>query len=266
MLRQFFSSRWMGYLALTVVFSVVASFFGLWQWDRRQQAVAAMELVEANWDATPLTVTEFRVRHPQASEAEQWTPIVLEGRYVPEDQLLVRTRPRAGVVGFEVLVPFEAGAETLLLSRGWVATGESTDFPDFVPPPPSGEVAVMGRVKMWEPMLRGRGAPEGQVASINIEDVQAQVSSSLADDLYLVVDSETPRPAVTPLGAQRPVLDEGPHLSYTFQWFLFALMAFVGYGWLFRQEWRANRGITARRDKKATDAEEEDALLERSIS
>ena len=124
----------------------------------------------------------------------------------------------------------------------------------------------MGRVKMWEPMLRGRGAPEGQVASINIEDVQAQVSSSLADDLYLVVDSETPRPAVTPLGAQRPVLDEGPHLSYTFQWFLFALMAFVGYGWLFRQEWRANRGITAHRDKKATDAEEEDALLERSIS
>jgi cytochrome oxidase assembly protein ShyY1 len=191
---------------------------------------------------------------------------LLEGRYVPEDQLLVRTRPRAGVVGFEVLVPFEAGAETLLLSRGWVATGESTDFPDFVPPPPSGEVTVMGRVKMWEPMLRGRGAPEGQVASINIEDVQAQVSSSLADDLYLVVDSETPRPAVTPLGAQRPVLDEGPHLSYTFQWFLFALMAFVGYGWLFRQEWRANRGITARRDKKATDAEEEDALLERSIS
>jgi cytochrome oxidase assembly protein ShyY1 len=83
MLRQFFSSRWMGYLALTVVFSVVASFFGLWQWDRRQQAVAAMELVEANWDATPLTVTEFRVRHPQASEAEQWTPDSARGPIRP---------------------------------------------------------------------------------------------------------------------------------------------------------------------------------------
>jgi len=35
-------------------------------------------------------------------------------------------------------------------------------------------------------------------------------------------------------------------LSYTFQWFLFCLlMAFVGYGWLFRSEWRASRGITA---------------------
>ncbi|MDA8579976.1 SURF1 family protein [Pontimonas sp.] len=266
MLRQFFSSRWMGYLALTVVFSVVASFFGLWQWDRREQAVAAMELVEANWDATPLTVTEFRARHLQASEAEQWTPIVLEGRYVPEDQLLVRTRPRAGVVGFEVLVPFEADTATVLLSRGWVATGESTDFPDLVPPPPLGEVTVMGRVKMWEPTLRGRGAPDGQVASINIEDVQAQVSSSLAEDFYLVVDRETPKPAVTPLGAQRPVLDEGPHLSYTFQWFLFALMAFIGYGWLFRQEWRAKKGISAPREKKITDAEEEDALLERSSS
>jgi len=256
----------MGYLALTVVFSVVATFFGLWQWDRREQAVAAMELVEANWDATPLTLAEFRARQPQAGEAQQWTPIVLEGRYLSDDQLLVRTRPRAGVVGFEVLVPFEADAETVLLSRGWVSTGESTDFPDLIPPPPPGEVTVMGRVKMWEPTLRGRGAPDGQVATINIEDVQAQVSSSLADDFYLVVDRETPRPAVTPLGAQRPVLDEGPHLSYTFQWFLFALMAFLGYGWLFRQEWRAKKGLPAPRDKKITDAEEEDALVERSIS
>lgn len=266
MFSQLFSSRWMGYFALTAVFALVATFFGLWQWDRRGQAVAAMELVENNWDATPVLLAEFRERHSGATQAEQWTPIALEGRYLAAEQLLVRTRPRAGVVGFEVLVPFDTTTETVLISRGWVATGESSDFPDLIPDPPSGDVLVMGRVKMWEPVLRGRGAPDGQVATINREDVQAQVSSELTPDFFLVVDNETPRPAITPLGAQRPVLDEGPHLSYTFQWFLFALMAFIGYGWLFRQEWRASKGLPTRRERKASDAEEEDALLERSVS
>lgn len=265
MLRQFFSSRWIGYLALTIVFAIVATFFGLWQWDRREQAVSAIELVENNWDATPVPLATFRDAHTKATESEQWTPVVLDGSYRESEQLLVRTRPRAGVVGFEVLVPFATATETILVSRGWVATGESSDFPDLIPPPPSGEVSIMGRVKMWEPTLRGRGAPDGQVASINIEDVQAQTSSEVATDLYLVIDRETPRPPVTPLGAQRPMLDEGPHLSYTFQWFLFAVMAFVGYGWLFLQEWRAKKGIPTRREKKATDAEEEDALLEASL-
>ena len=94
MLRQFFSSRWMGYLALTVVFSLVATFFGLWQWDRRGQAVAAMDRVENNWDAPPLSPEEFRSLYPNVSQENEWTPLALEGTYVASDELLVRTRPR----------------------------------------------------------------------------------------------------------------------------------------------------------------------------
>jgi cytochrome oxidase assembly protein ShyY1 len=262
MLRQFFSSRWMGYLALTVVFSLVATFFGLWQWDRRGQAVAAMDRVENNWDAPPLSPEEFRSLYPNVSQENEWTPLALEGTYVASEELLVRTRPRAGVVGFEVVVPFQTATETVLVSRGWVATGEARDFPDTIPAPPTGTVALTARVKMWEPKLLGRGAPPGQVATINIGDVTDQVSASVTPDFYLIAATESPSPDTAPLRTARPTLDEGPHLSYTFQWFLFALMAFVGYGWLFRSEWRASRGITA--DKKLTpsDAEEEDALLE----
>ena len=54
MLRLLFTRRWLGYLALTVVFAVVASLFGLWQWDRRGQAVAAMDLVANNFDRAPV--------------------------------------------------------------------------------------------------------------------------------------------------------------------------------------------------------------------
>ena len=54
MLRLLLTRRWLGYFALTVVFAVVASMFGLWQWDRRGQAVAAIEKVDANYDREPV--------------------------------------------------------------------------------------------------------------------------------------------------------------------------------------------------------------------
>jgi cytochrome oxidase assembly protein ShyY1 len=260
--RLLFSSRWMGYLALTIVFAVVASLFGLWQWDRRSQAVEAMDRVENNYDTSPITLDAFILAAPIVTQANEWAPLVLEGVYLQDEQVLVRTRPRAGQVGFEVLVPFRTSTGTVIIARGWVPTGESRDFPDEIPAPPSGNVEVMGRVKMWEPQLRGRGAPDGQVATINLTDVQQQSSDSLLDDFYIIAGSENPSPASLPLRAIKPVLDEGPHLSYTFQWFLFALMAFVGYGWLFRQDLQLSRGVIPKPQKNITDAQEEDALLE----
>ena len=176
----------------------------------------------------------------------------------------MRTRPRAGLVGFEVLVPFVSGEKAVLVSRGWVPTGEASDYPDAIPEVPQGDVTLVARVKMWEPQLRGRGAPEGQVATINVVDVVAQTTTALTQEFYLIAATEEPAPASLPLRTLRPVLDEGPHLSYTFQWYLFAVMAFVGFGWMFRQEWRVSRGIEAPSAPQSSDAEEEDALLEQS--
>ena len=262
--RQLFSSRWLGYLSLTVVFAIVATLFGLWQWDRRGQAVAAMDRVENNWDASSLSLEDFLETNPLPSVEDEWTPLVLKGRYERKDQLLVRTRPRAGLVGFEVLVPFVSGEKAVLVSRGWVPTGEASDYPDAIPEVPQGDVTLVARVKMWEPQLRGRGAPEGQVATINVVDVVAQTTTALTQEFYLIAATEEPAPASLPLRTLRPVLDEGPHLSYTFQWYLFAVMAFVGFGWMFRQEWRVSRGIEAPSAPQSSDAEEEDALLEQS--
>jgi len=263
--RQLFSSRWLGYLALTVVFAIVSTLFGLWQWDRRGQAVAAMDRVETNWDAQPISLSDFERVTPVPGLKDEWTPLILEGRYEPDDQLLVRTRPRAGLVGFEVLVPFTSGNESVLVSRGWVATGEESDFPDAIPAVPDGVITLVGRVKMWEPQLRGRGAPEGQVATINVSDVAAQAVTSVTEEFYLIAATEDPVAGSVPLRTLRPMLDEGPHLSYTFQWYLFAAMAFVGFGWLFRQEWMLSRGVEPSGPAKPSDADEEDALLEASL-
>ena len=68
MLRLLLTRRWLGYFALTVVFAVVASMFGLWQWDRRGQAVAAIEKVDANYDREPVELASLLGTGPRDAE------------------------------------------------------------------------------------------------------------------------------------------------------------------------------------------------------
>ena len=48
--------RWVGYLALAVVFGVITSLLGLWQWTRHEERLERRALVEANYggEAVPL--------------------------------------------------------------------------------------------------------------------------------------------------------------------------------------------------------------------
>ncbi len=261
MLRLLLTRRWLGYFALTVVFAVVASMFGLWQWDRRGQAVAAIEKVDANYDREPVELASLLGTGPVDAETNEWVPVSLEGSYRADEQVLVRTRPRSGSVGFEVLVPFQFGDITVIVNRGWVPTGASQDFPDVIPQTPQGTIQLVARIKPSEPLLRGRGAPEGQIASIHLSSLQGMTSQDIREDFYLALGGENPRPASVPLPTVRPELDEGPHLSYTFQWYLFAVMAFGGLWYMLRQEVRVHRGEDVSR-KASRDDEEEDALLD----
>ena len=261
MLRLFFTPRWLGYLTLTIVFALIASMLGLWQWDRRDQAVAAIDLVENNYDTPATDLTPYLREDPFIS-ADEWTAVVARGEYVASEQVLVRTRPRSGNVGFAVLVPFITSAGTVMVDRGWIPTGASSDYPDFLPEAPQGSVSIVGRLKPGEPVIPGRGAPQGQLASIDLLALQTLTSEVIDESFYVSLESEAPSVSPTPLPLERPILDEGPHLSYAFQWFVFAIMAFFGYFWLLRDQDRAAKGIAKDPPTRPSDAEEEDALLE----
>jgi cytochrome oxidase assembly protein ShyY1 len=257
----FFTPRWLGYLTLTVVFGLIASMLGLWQWDRRDQALAAIDLVENNYDTSATDLSPYLGDNPFTS-ADEWTSVVARGEYVASEQVLVRTRPRSGNVGFAVLVPFRTSAGTVMVNRGWIPTGASNDYPDLLPEAPKGTVSIMGRLKPGEPVIPGRGAPQGQLPSIDLVALQALTSEVIDESFYVSLESEVPSVSPTPLPLERPALDEGPHLSYAFQWFVFAIMGFFGYFWLLRDQDRADKGIPKDLPTRPSDAEEEDALLE----
>jgi len=262
--------RWLGWLAFTMVFAIVCVALAQWQWARRLDAVAEIRIVEANWDAAPVGLREVLPGDAPLEADAEWTPVVLDGEYLLDEQLLVRTRPLSGRPGFEVLTPLrlETG-ELFVVNRGWLPVGSAQDSPDVIPAPPRGVVEVVVRLKPGEPTIAGRGAPEGQIATINMPQlVQLIDGGTVVAGAYGLLDSEMPAMTERPTAAVRPSSDEGPHLSYTFQWYLFALLGFVGYGWALRQERRtlaaelSGEPIPVRVRRRPSDADIEDALLD----
>jgi cytochrome oxidase assembly protein ShyY1 len=273
--RFAFTRRWIGYLSLTIVFAMVCVSLGFWQLARRAEARAEIDRVETNWTSDPQPIENVLPEIGGFDPDDKWMPVELTGTYRTDEQLLARNRPLGGMVGFEVLVPFElADGTVFLVDRGWVPVGDHQDEPDSVPPPPRGEVTVVARLKAGEPDVVGRSAPNGQVATINLPQIADLVDAPMYTGAYGLLDSERPA-ADRPIAAVKPEPDEGPHLSYAFQWFVFALLGFVGLGFAIRQEYRTvNADVPAERDRAAaraakaarrqpSDAEIEDQLLER---
>lgn len=156
----------------------------------------------------------------------------------------------------------------LVLDRGWVPAAELAEAVPAAPAGPRGTVTVVARLRPAEP-VSDRGAPAGQVQRLAPRQVLAATGvqgDALAT--YGVVAAEDDAPPVEVRPFPRPEEDLGPHLSYAFQWWVFAAGALVGAVVLLRRDARAAQDVTsvgpppARRRRAPTAEEEEDALVD----
>ncbi|HEY4578134.1 MAG TPA: SURF1 family protein [Yaniella sp.] len=281
--RFLLSGAWIGGFVFCIIFAIATVFLGEWQMDRRMEKVDEINKIVDNYDIDPVPYAEAGHLFDDFDEQQKWTPIIVQGEYIPEDTLVARNRPRAGVPGFEILVPFETNSgERLIVDRGWVATGRDASEPESVPAPPEGQARIIIRVIPGEESL-DRDAPQGQVASIHLPTIEERLGYDVADQAYGLMAAESPQMEVTPRQMPEPQRDEGPHLSYSMQWFTFGLMGFAVWGWLAYQKAVRNREdelygereedgfISAHRVERAkpikrrkgqlTDEEIEDAML-----
>lgn len=277
-LRFLFTRRWLGYFALLVVFATICGLLSAWQFDRRDEKVDDNVLVQDNFDAEPRPVEEVLPRIDSFDSGHEWLPVILEGEYLEEEQLLARGRPRDGLPGFEILTPLlTTDGNVFVVNRGWIPTGHDQDLPDSIPVPPEGQVTVTARLKPGEPEIPGRGAPEGQIATIHLETVAAELGQDRTySEAYGLLRTETPN-AETGKLVPKPELTEGNHLSYAFQWIIFAIIAAVGLIHGIREEFRERnaddpRVIAAKKREaqrkaraKKTQADYEDELIESQL-
>lgn len=252
-----FSSKWLGYFVVAVIVAVACAALGNWQMNRRNAVVANITKIQMNYSGTIVDYRDVAQNFDSLDLSKEWTQVRMKGSYRTEDQRIVRNRPLNGGPGYEVLVPFTLeNGDTVIIDRGWLPIGyEVPGYPDSVPQPVEGEITVVARLKPPEPRL-DRDAPEGQLASIELNDYAASLPYPIKTGAYGQLAGETPAAASNPVPFPPPSVDEGSHLSYSLQWLAFGVLAFVGFGYAARMQRRNNEFDELEAAETGVDVEE----------
>ncbi|WP_231440980.1 SURF1 family protein [Brevibacterium zhoupengii] len=231
-----FSTRWLKYIAMTIIVVIACIFLALWQKDRREQREHEIDTINANYSATPVDIDSILPSTSATLDADdEWRQVSLTGHYQTSDTVFARNRTVNDKVGYYVVVPFElTSGDTIAIVRGWIAE------PDEVPPAPSGEQTINARL---QPAQDGSddNNPDGLIKAIDPDRIPGM--DSAYDNVYAeAVHTGNGLPdetGLTPLPA--PDLDPGNHLSYMLQWFTFGIMIIIAVS------------ISARRERRADD-------------
>jgi surfeit locus 1 family protein len=211
-------------VALVAVLSFVR--LGVWQLDRLHEKQARNRIIAARADGPPVDIEDVEL------DRAEYQHVSATGRFDVDDEVTIRNRTFAGVVGRHVVTPLVLDDGTaVLVNRGWIPL----DGPP--PAPPDGAVTVDGLLLQTQERSIGPKDPDdGVLDELNRVDVQ-RVQQQVDVDLYpLYVQLEAPAPAGDyPEVLDPPPRDEGPHRSYAIQWFLFAAVVLVGYPILLRR-------------------------------
>lgn len=277
-----YSRRWIGYVAMLVVFSIICVWLGNWQFARRAEAHAEIQRIDANYDAPAIPLTEA-VPDPSSFDTDttKWQTVELHGEYLGEPYL-ARNRPGPQGVGSNLIQAFRnSDGSILFIDRGWIPVSGTDQVPVELPSAADGMLTVQARLLGEEPEIPGRSSAGRFVASINLAELSRLAAESELINTSATVYSATYGQLIseTPTGehgalSPRPERDEGPHLSYALQWYVFIIIAVIGVGYAARQEYRNlnaesdavkrenARRAQRRKQRGPSDADEEDALIE----
>lgn len=217
------------FLLLAVIAAAGCIRLGFWQLSRLAQRRARNALVSARLSEPMVSITTL---HPDSFSVLRRA--MLSGTPDFDHEIVLAARSFQGSPGVYLFTPFHiAGNDTaILVNRGWIYApdGASVDLSrwretgrNFVG---FAELIPQGTSNTPDGVLRR----DARVArELNLVTVNSLLPYPVSP-LYLVAtEQDTTKPVaerVARLAA--PALDEGPHLSYAFQWFAFAAIALIG--------------------------------------
>lgn len=230
--RFLLSPRWLALAAAVLLLATVSVRLGFWQLSRMHDRVAESSVIERNLTAAPVAVSALSGPDDSVTGSEEWRPVTAAGRYDTARQLLVRYQTNGGARGVDVLTPLLTEDGTaVLVDRGFLEAPSGTPDASDIPAPPAGEVTVTGWLREdSDAPTDATTAADGTVRAISSAALASELPYPLAAG-WVQADAEDP-PAAQPLaGPEQPELDSGPHFFYAMQWWFFALLALVGYGY-----------------------------------
>ncbi|MFG3053918.1 SURF1 family protein [Kitasatospora sp. NPDC048239] len=258
MYRFLLSWRWLITVLVALLLIPTTIELGFWQLHRHEARVARNELIARSLTAQPVPYDTLSAAPGFTVPKDlTWRAVTATGQYDPEHEFVVRKRTDSSgdKIGYFVVTPLKLsdGRGTVLVNRGWVASGDSATAYPAVPSVPAGEVVLTGRLRADETSagsgIRDRaGLPDRQFNLISTAQQARETGAALLGG-YLELTATSPAPADQPELLPEPNhSDIGPHMAYAIQWWLFTAMVPVGLWVLVRREARD-------RAKEAAEAE-----------
>jgi surfeit locus 1 family protein len=245
------SPKWIAFHLLVFCSVALMIWLGFWQLRRLDERRAFNATVAERIDLPPVPLDELLPSALTEPGSVEWRQVTVTGEYL-SDQIIWFNRSQEGLAGENVLSALVDGETTVVINRGFIL------LDDDVPQAPTGEIEVLGRIRVPPGRQLGEltDASEGplsEIRRVDLERLADQLPGELAP-VYLDLIGSIPNVSATdPMPIPAPTLNSGPHLSYAVQWFIFA--AAVLLGWVLAV--RRSIATHQRQDLEVTDAEVE---------
>ncbi|MEV8509435.1 SURF1 family protein [Actinoplanes sp. NPDC051475] len=242
MYRFLLTPRWLAAAALTVAASVVMVLLGNWQLHRYHERSAINHRIDAADSAPAIPLTSVLVKPAAAGtlgarpgEDQAWTKVTVTGRYDATHEIQARGRTVESKVGFEIVTPLVLPDGTaVLIDRGWVPSRDGDAIsPPVASPPPAGDVTVVGQLHLSESHPSAVSRRDGRLDTRRIS--LPRLAKEMPYPVYgaYVLQSD-PAEGFSRIPIDHE--DSWQNGGYAVQWWMFAVMALLAYGWQARRE------------------------------
>lgn len=248
--RELLRPRWV--VAHVVILAVLITFpqLGMWQLDRWDEEKALAERIEDRVGGEPVPLSDVLgldgPTDPGTSLDDlEFTPVVVTGTYLADEEVAHRNRALAGQPGFDWLTPLllddgghdggdGSSGTAILVRRGFVTATRSAGSDPMSAPPPDGEVTVTGwlEVSGSQPGFGPTDPSEGDLDLVfqpDVPRIDRQVSADLLPMILHLREQDPGQPDGHPIAQPVPEVDTSQNLSYAGQWFSFTAIAAIGY-------------------------------------
>jgi cytochrome oxidase assembly protein ShyY1 len=235
-MRRFFTPMWVLSHLFVVAMVVAMTFLGFWQLNRLDERKARNVEVGAAMEAAPRPIGEVL-----DTDAPEHTAVIARGEYLDEHSFLVANRTFEAQAGSWLATPMrlETG-KIIVISRGWVPRSWAADEDRRQVETPVGALEVLGRLRGSIDDGRLGGGQVSRLPEISRLDIAVveELTGLDVSEEWVQLAEQAPPLGALPIPVPRPGLDEGPHLSYAFQWFFFSTGTVVAYILILRKRQR----------------------------
>lgn len=244
-MKRLATPRWLLVHAAVAGLVVLMVNLGLWQLRRLDEKRSLNAAVAERSVAPVSNLADLLPGGTLADVSLEWRRVTARGTWEPDHAATILNRSADGVAGVHSVVPLRlTDGRWLLVNRGFVPLAESI-------PLPAGEVTVAGYVRPAE--TRGvLGAVDStdptitEFQRLDVDLIGTHLDGS-GVPMWVQLADQSPKATTTwPAAIPLPEPDEGPHLSYAFQWFFFTAVAIAGWA------------VAARRSLHALDDDSDD--------